>query len=72
MLHYSAASEQRFTLDEICDGLECAGYAVQPFVVPACAVGAPRRRDRVSSSKYKTYEKAFEAGLQEAIKLIKK
>lgn len=26
----------------------------------------------VSSSKYKTYEKAFEAGLQEAIKLIKK
>ena len=39
--------EQRFTLDEICDGLERAGYAVQPFVVPACAVGAPHRRDRV-------------------------
>ena len=39
--------EQRFTLDEICEGLERAGYAVQPFVVPACAVGAPHRRDRV-------------------------
>ncbi len=39
--------EQRFTLDEICDGLERAGYAVQPFVVPACAVGAPHRRDRL-------------------------
>ena len=39
--------EQRFTLDEICEGLERAGYAVQPFVIPACAVGAPHRRDRV-------------------------
>ena len=39
--------EQRFTLDEICEGLECEGYAVQPFVVPACAVGAPHRRDRI-------------------------
>ena len=39
--------EQRFTLDEICEGLERAGYAVQPFVVPACAVGAPHRRDRI-------------------------
>ena len=39
--------KQRFTLDEICEGLECEGYAVQPFVVPACAVGAPHRRDRI-------------------------
>ena len=39
--------EQRLTLDEICEGLERAGYAVQPFVIPACAVGAPHRRDRV-------------------------
>ena len=45
--NYVYRKEQRFTLDEICDGLECAGYAVQPFVVPACAVGAPHRRDRV-------------------------
>lgn len=39
--------EQRFTLDEICEGLEREGYAVQPFVVPACAVGAPHHRDRI-------------------------
>lgn len=39
--------EQRFTLDEICEGLEREGYAVQPFVIPACAVGAPHRRDRI-------------------------
>ena len=45
--NYIFRKEQRFTLDEICEGLEREGYAVQPFVIPACAVGAPHRRDRV-------------------------
>lgn len=45
--NYIYQTEQRFTIDEICEGLECAGYEVQPFVIPACAVGAPHRRDRV-------------------------
>lgn len=27
--------------------LESQGYTVQPFIIPACAVGAPHRRDRV-------------------------
>lgn len=45
--NYVYRKEQRFTLDEICEGLERAGYAVQPFVIPACAVGAPHRRDRI-------------------------
>lgn len=44
---YIYRKEQRFTLDEICEGFERAGYAVQPFVIPACAVGAPHRRDRI-------------------------
>ena len=33
--------------ERVCADLENAGYAVQPFIIPACAVGAPHRRDRV-------------------------
>ncbi len=33
--------------DTVCADLEDAGYEVQPFVIPACAVDAPHRRDRV-------------------------
>ena len=40
-------TEQQFTIDAICEDLEHAGYSVQPFIIPACAVGAPHRRDRV-------------------------
>lgn len=34
-------------LDEVCADLEAEGYEVQPFVIPAVAVNAPHRRDRV-------------------------
>lgn len=34
-------------LETVCADLESEGYEVQPFVIPACAVGAPHRRDRV-------------------------
>lgn len=33
-------------LDTVCSDLEEAGYEVQPFIIPACGVGAPHRRDR--------------------------
>lgn len=36
-----------FTLERICRDLEADGYDVQPVLIPACAVGAPHRRDRV-------------------------
>lgn len=37
----------RYTIDRVCSDLEAIGYAVQPVLIPACAVGAPHRRDRV-------------------------
>ena len=40
-------TEQEFTLHAIINDFVQAGYAVQTFVIPACAVGAPHRRDRV-------------------------
>lgn len=40
-------ARERFTFGEICGSLEREGYSVQAFVIPACAVGAPHRRDRV-------------------------
>ncbi len=33
--------------ERVCTDLESAGYEVQPIVIPAVAVGAPHRRDRV-------------------------
>jgi DNA (cytosine-5)-methyltransferase 1 len=34
-------------LEQVCTDLEAEGYEVQPFIVPACAINAPHRRDRV-------------------------
>jgi len=34
-------------LDNVLSDLESEGYAVQPFIIPACAVDARHRRDRV-------------------------
>ena len=35
-------------LDQVMFDLESIGYTAQPFVVPACAVDAPHRRERVA------------------------
>lgn len=34
-------------LEQVCTDLESQNYEVQPFIIPACAVNAPHRRDRV-------------------------
>ncbi len=41
------SGEYAFTLERICRDLESKGYSVQSMLIPACAVGAPHRRDRV-------------------------
>ncbi len=33
--------------DEVATSLETEGFTIWPFIIPACAVGAPHRRDRV-------------------------
>lgn len=39
--------QEKMLLQNICKDLEKIGYSVQPFIVPAAAVGAPHRRDRI-------------------------
>lgn len=38
---------QEYVVETICQDLEREGYSIQPILIPACAVGAPHRRDRV-------------------------
>lgn len=44
---YGYEFEQPFTIERICSDLEHIGYSVQPMLIPAAAVGAPHRRDRI-------------------------
>lgn len=39
--------EQGMVFEQVCVDLEGAGYDVQTFIIPACSVNAPHRRDRV-------------------------
>ena len=45
--HEETELRQRYVVETVCSDLEREGYSVQPLVIPACAVGAPHRRDRV-------------------------
>lgn len=39
--------EQEYIVETVCRDLEQEGYSIQPIVIPACAVEAPHRRDRI-------------------------
>lgn len=39
--------ENGMVFEQVCIDMESEGYEVQTFVLPACAVGAPHRRDRI-------------------------
>ena len=45
--------------------LESEGYTVQPFIIPACAVGAPHRRDRVWIVAYRNSSTTQQTGCGE-------
>ena len=47
ILAENVAGHVTLGLDEVLADLESEGYAVQPIIVPACAVDASHRRDRV-------------------------
>ena len=60
VLAENVAGHVTLGLDEVLADLESEDYAVQPIIVPACAVDAPHRRDRVwiiaNSDKQISYE----------------
>ncbi|MDD3807370.1 MAG: DNA (cytosine-5-)-methyltransferase, partial [Candidatus Marinimicrobia bacterium] len=46
-VHGILSVEQGMVFEQVCLDLESENYEVQSFVIPACAVNAPHRRDRV-------------------------
>lgn len=46
--------------EQVCSDLEREGYEVWPFVIPACAVGASHRRDRVWIVAYDSQRQRLE------------
>ena len=59
-------AEQTFTIERICSDLESKGYSVQPMLIPACAVGAPHRRDRIFFIAYNVADTINERGMRES------
>lgn len=61
--------EQEYVVETVCRSLEQEGYSVQPIVIPACAVGAPHRRDRIffiaycSDARTKSVQREREDGV---------
>jgi DNA (cytosine-5)-methyltransferase 1 len=48
------ALEQEYIAETVCGDLERAGYTVRTVIIPACAVGAPHRRDRIFIVAHRT------------------
>ena len=48
--------------EQVCVDLENSGYEVQPFIIPAVAVNAPHRRDRVWFVAHRTGDRRQREG----------
>jgi site-specific DNA-cytosine methylase len=68
-------------LETVCADLESEGYEVQPFIIPAVAVGAAHRRDRVwiigkmaptpTQTDYKSWgPNSKQAGIDRDVKIL--
>ena len=42
-----ASWNEGMVLETVCTDLEAEGYEVRPYIIPACGVGAPHKRERV-------------------------
>ncbi len=55
--------------EQVCTDLESAGYEVQPIIIPAVAVNAPHRRDRIwfvaQNTEYKSKRDSEQNGINE-------
>ncbi len=51
--------EDGVVFEQVLFVLENIGYEVQPYIIPACAVGAPHRRDRVWIVAYSDAERCI-------------
>lgn len=58
--------KQEYVVETICRDIEQEGYSIQPIVIPACAVGAPHRRDRVWFIAYADGNDAGRSGYEKA------
>lgn len=52
-------------LDDVLSDLERQGYAARSFVIPACAVDAPHRRDRVWTVAHARHSRIHERGFND-------
>ena len=52
-------------LDQVLADLEREGYSARPFVIPACAVDAPHRRDRVWTVAHSNCESQSDGSINE-------
>lgn len=57
--------EGGLVFEQVCLDLEACGYEVQTYIIPACAVNAPHRRDRVWIVAYYPSKRPIQCEYQE-------